>query len=222
METVVIKKANGFSVTAVPVLSDNLVYLISRDRQAVLIDAGQAAPVLACLERLGLTLRHIFVTHGDSDHVAGLSSLSGMIKDDGADAAGPIKILQTPGHTRNDISLYHSGAGVVFTGDVLINGACGRVFSGDYDLMYESLQKILSLPDETIVCGGHDYLEDNLLFSLSVEPGNQAVKKRLAAYRRLPAAGLFVSLSEEKETNPFLRVANATEFKELRMLKNRS
>jgi hydroxyacylglutathione hydrolase len=211
---------NGIDLFAVPVREDNFVYLVCRNSRALLIDAGEAAPVRLVLDEQQLKLTDILLTHGHADHTAGVTELEPFLCKSAPEPPA-YKTLSVPGHTTGDRAFYFPGARAVFTGDCLINGACGRVFSGTAALLFESLQKIKRLPDDTLVFGGHDYLKDNLRFALAVEPGNAAVQARLDLYRTDPSAALFVTLAEEKESNPFLRVETADAFAELRTAKDR-
>jgi hydroxyacylglutathione hydrolase len=210
-----------FKILAVPVLSDNLVYLLCLNDQAVLFDAGEAAPVLRVLREQGLELRHIFITHEHGDHVFGRSVLQALVERDDPDAVGLIEAIQTPGHTQNDVCFYMPEAGVVFTGDTLINGACGRVLGGEIKQLYSSMQRLAELPDDTLVFGGHDYLEENLEFALSLTPGNQAMKNRQERYLKNPAEALFAPMAEELRTNPFLQTDSFEAFRALRAMKDR-
>ncbi len=209
------------TLLAVPVLDDNYVYLVCRNRQAVLIDAGEAAPVQRALDRYDWTLRDIRLTHHHGDHRAGYDELIRRQEARDPAAAGPVEAIPVPGHTAGDTAFYFPEAGAVFSGDCLINGACGRVFGGTAAQLFESLQRIAALPDQTLVFGGHDYLEDNLRFGLHIEPENADIRSRLELYGRDPAAALFVSLAEERKTNPFLRAASVEEFTALRNAKDR-
>jgi hydroxyacylglutathione hydrolase len=115
-------------------------------------------------------------------------------------------VLDIPGHTRAHIAYY--GAGALFCGDTLFACGCGRLFEGTAQQMYSSLQKLLSLPDDTKVYCGHEYTLANIGFARAVEPGNAALAKREGRDREKRAAGkptLPSTLGEEKATNPFLR-----------------
>jgi hydroxyacylglutathione hydrolase len=125
-----------------------------------------------------------------------------------------IRILSTPGHTRTSVC-YHlepSGGkpGAVFTGDTLFTAGCGRVLECSMPEMWQSLQKLAALPDETVVCGGHDYIVENLEFSLTVEPGNDAVKRRLREAKLAEREGRVLSgtIGDERQTNIFLRASS--------------
>lgn len=210
-----------FEILAVPVLSDNFVYLVCRGRKAVLVDAGEAAPVRRALEENGLELTRILTTHRHADHTAALPELRSVVTGE-ENAIGTVEALAVPGHTSGDTAWYFPEAGALFTGDCLINGACGRPMDGTAAQLFASLQKIKQLPDGTLIFGGHDYLDENLRFGRMVEPDNMDIRARLELYRTDPAAALFVTLAEEKKTNVFLRVASGEEFAALRTKKDRS
>ncbi len=220
-----------FEVLAVPVLHDNFVYLVCRDGKAVLIDAGEAKPVFKTLRKENLQLLDILITHTHHDHVGGCREIQDHL---GVQSTSPsveatefpvfgtlCRSISTPGHMAVHKCYHFPELGIVFTGDTLINGACGRLLGGTAEQLFSSLREICGLPDETRIFGGHDYLVDNMGFALSVEPNNTAVKARLELYRKDPAAAIFATLAEEKETNPFLRVDSAEAFATLRKRKDR-
>jgi hydroxyacylglutathione hydrolase len=210
------------TVVCIPVLTDNYVYLVCAGEYAVAIDAGAVDPVMDYLETEGLRLANVLLTHGHGDHAAGFEPLRQAVSPDApAYAPGPVEMLALPGHTADDVGFYFPRFGVVFTGDCLINGACGRVFGGTMADLFHSLQKIKALPGDTLVMGGHDYLEGNLRFGLHVEPGNAAIEARLLRYASDPSRALFVTLEEEIATNPFLRAPDVVSFEGLRKAKDR-
>ena len=224
-------QVGGYDVLAVPVLYDNFVYLVCRDGQAVLIDAGEAGPVFKVLKTEKLQLTDILITHTHHDHVGGCRALQDRL---GVQSASPgleegemdllgtrCRSFSTPGHMAVHKCYHFPGLQVLFAGDTLINGACGRLLGGTAEQLFNSLRKIGELPDDTRVFGGHDYLEDNMRFALSVEPDNMAMQARLALYRKDPASAIFATLGEEKKTNPFLRADTVEEFAALRHRKDR-
>jgi len=219
MSTPILLKQTPFRIWAVPVLNDNFVYLVCRGTDAVLVDAGAAQPVEAALQNEGLTLRQILLTHGHGDHTAGAERLKTRIQPGGR-LPEPVETLALPGHTADDKGYYYPAAGVVFTGDCLINGACGRVIGGSMQALFQSIQRIKQLPGETLVLGGHDFLMDNLQFGLQQEPGNAAIQARLALYRQDPPAALFATLAEEQRTNVFLQAPDLATFSALRNAKD--
>ena len=223
-------KFGTFEVLAVPVLGDNFVYLVCRDGEAVLIDAGESKPVFQTLEENNLRLQRMLITHTHYDHVGGCREIQDRLgvlaMSPGVEASefpvlGTVcQSISTPGHMAVHKIYHFPELGILFAGDTLINGACGRLLGGTAEQLFSSLVKIRELPDETRIFGGHDYLVANMEFALSVEPGNADMKARLDLYRTDPSAAIFATLGEEKRTNPFLRVDTAEEFSELRQQKD--
>ncbi|MCK4565340.1 MAG: MBL fold metallo-hydrolase [Verrucomicrobia bacterium] len=223
-------QVNGFEVLAVPVLYDNFVYLVCREHEAVLIDAGEAQPVFQALEENGLRLQKLLITHTHHDHIGGCRAIQDRL---GVQSTSPgiesgtfpmlgtvCESISTPGHTGIHKVYHFPELGILFAGDTLINGACGRILDGTAEQLLSSLRKICEMPDETRIFGGHDYLVKNMEFALSVEPDNKDVKARLDLYRTDPASAIFATLAEEKKTNPFLRVDTCGEFADLRERKD--
>ena len=223
-----------YDVLAIQVLPESYEtfnYLFCRKGRAVLVDAGEAKPILNVLEEEQLQLLEILITHNDPDHVGGCRALQDRLgvlaKSPGVescefDLLGTRCIsFSTPGHFAVSKSFHLPDLGIVFVGDTIIAGGCGRVRNGAYGESFESLQTLKALPDETRIFGGHDYLEENMHFALSVEPGNADMQERLERYRTDPIGAIFVALEEEKKTNPFLRTGSVEEFTRLRELKDR-
>lgn len=198
-------------------------------RNAVVVDPGDASPVLSYLHRHGLKLCAILVTHHHSDHIGGVNELLVHFKvpvyapiDPVFDFAYiPVKehenivlpemetmldVLEVPGHTAIHVAYY--GGNSLFCGDTLFGCGCGRIFDGSCEQLYASLQKIAQLPDDTLVYCAHEYTLDNIRFALSVDPDNNELIERHKACQALIAQGLPSlpsSLALEKATNPFLR-----------------
>ncbi len=221
-------------VVPIPCLGDNFAYLVHADdqRQAVVVDPSEAAPVATALEREGLTLVGIFNTHHHWDHVGGNQELcarfGGLPVFGHASDAGRIpeqtdrveegqtiqiaglafSILHIPGHTLGAVA--YVGQGAVFTGDTLFAAGCGRLFEGTPAMMYESLNvKLALLPDETRVYFGHEYTQSNLRFAMHVEPSNPELGRRSREVAEKLARREHTTpstIGEEKRTNPFLRV----------------
>lgn len=225
----------GEKLEIVPVAAfrDNYIWTLRAPggRSAVVVDPGDAAPVLEHLAQEGLELSAILATHHHPDHVGGIAELvaernvpvygprgepiSTMTHPvGGGDAVSlpqlgvTFQVLDIPGHTRAHVAYY--GAGALFCGDTLFACGCGRLFEGTAEQMYASLEKLSSLPDDTRVYCGHEYTLANIGFARTVEPGNDALALREQQARRLREAGrptLPSTLGEEKQTNPFLRCA---------------
>ena len=217
-------------VLAVPVLRDNFVYLVCRDGEAILIDAGEAKPIFRALDENDLRLQKLLITHTHHDHVGGCRAIQDRL---GVQSTSPglepgtipmlgtiCESISTPGHMAVHKCYHFPELKIFFAGDTLINGACGRLLGGTAEQLFSSLRTLCELPDDTRIFGGHDYLAENMEFALSVEPGNADMQARLDLYRTDPSAATFVTLAEEKKTNPFLRVKTVEEFSALRRRKD--
>jgi hydroxyacylglutathione hydrolase len=220
------------SVRPVRAFSDNYIWVIESpvaSAQAVAVDPGEAAPVIAALERLGLSLAAILLTHHHPDHIGGVPTLlrhrpvpvigpnDARIADrtitlsDGERCELPdlglsFEILEVPGHTLSHIAFW--GHGALFCGDTLFSAGCGRMFEGTPKQMLASLNRLRDLPPETKVFCGHEYTAANLRFALTVEPTNEAALEYQQIVGRTLAAGnpsLPSNLSLEIQVNPFLR-----------------
>lgn len=214
-------------------VGDNFVYVLLDGLRAAVIDPGAAAPVEQLLAERGARSELILVTHHHGDHTGGCVALRNAAAGD-CRLVGPkgggldldqcvgdgdtvrfgdvtIATLAVPGHTRHDVAYHIPEMPAVFTGDVLFACGCGRMFLGNPEAMWASLQRLRALPAETRVCGGHDYLQENLLFAASLEPRNAELQKRLQQFRRRNGGSWKPStIAEECRTNPFLRCDTAT------------
>ena len=215
-------------------LEDNFGLLV-RDEDsgaAASVDAPDGEAIRREAERLGWRLTHVLLTHHHLDHVQGVPTLRaafpglrvvGAGKDaariDGLDAtvgegcevaigSSVARILETPGHTTGHIAYYFLEDEVVFVGDTLFSLGCGRLFEGTPETMYDSLEKLAELPDETHVYCGHEYTQANARFALTVDPENPMLLDRAGEVDALRAAGKFTlptTIALERATNPFLR-----------------
>lgn len=220
-----------FDIVTVPCLSDNYAYLIHKDGQTALVDAPEAAPIQAELDRRGWSLDEIWITHHHGDHIDGVDTLraahgakvrgntadSGRLPaldapvEDGESfefAGSQVSVMDVSGHTIGHIAFYISDAGAAFTADSLMALGCGRVFEGTMDQMWASLLKLAALPDDTQVYSGHEYTKANARFAVTIEPDNADLMSRIEQINLARAAGeptVPARLSLEKATNPFLR-----------------
>ena len=221
-----------------PAFSDNYIWLLHDGRQAWAVDPGDARPVLATLQELGLSLQAILLTHHHADHTGGVPELrqatgaavygpagekmpepvQRVAQGDRIDLLGQsFEVLDVPGHTAGHVAYFGAGttgsSPLLFCGDTLFSGGCGRLFEGTPAQMLASLDKLARLPDATKVCCAHEYTLSNLRFALAVEPDNA----RLAAYAQTCQAlrdqgqpTLPALLGEELAINPFLRSRTPT------------
>lgn len=217
-----------------PAFQDNYLWLLHDGRQALVVDPGDDAPVRACLADQGLQLVAILVTHHHPDHTGGVAALREAT---GATVWGPAReripepftpladgdtvqvlglrfeVIDVPGHTAGHIA-YHcaevDGAPLLFCGDTLFSGGCGRLFEGTPAQMHASLARLAALPGATRVCCTHEYTLSNLRFARAVEPGNEDLRAYEAECIALRARGeptLPARLAREQRINPFLRTA---------------
>ena len=218
-------------IVTVPCLSDNYAYLVNGPDGVFLIDAPEAAPIIAAAEDRGWRIGAILLTHHHPDHVQGVeeirakygSKVSGPKAEEakmppldlaltpemsgGTDAAH-VEIIEVPGHTLGHIAFHFPKAGVIFTADSLMAWGCGRVFEGTMEMQHATLEKLAALPPETLIYSGHEYTLSNMKFALTIEPDNADYLSRaetVKAQRDRGEPTVPVSLSEELRTNPFLR-----------------
>ena len=218
------------TIIPIPAFVDNYIWLVREGSAGAVVDPGDAAPVIAYLQREGITLTAIIATHHHGDHVGGIRDLitrwpvpvygpaseaipgrtQALIEGDAIVVPGiglPLSTLDIPGHTAGHIALV--GQDLVFCGDTLFAAGCGRLFEGTPAQMVASLGKLAALPDTTRIYCGHEYTVSNLRFALAVEPGSAALRDRQARAQAMRAVGvptLPTMIAEERATNPFLRV----------------
>ena len=220
----------------VPCLRDNFAFLIHDPSTGAtgVVDVPDAEPVLAALKARDWTLTDVLLTHHHGDHVGGvpdllsafgskpprvigaeadaarLPPLDRQVAEGSTVAVGDCvaHVLDVSGHTVGHIAYHFPDSRLVFTGDSLMAMGCGRLFEGDAPLMWDSLSKIVALPDATRVCSGHDYLLANGRFAATVDPDNAEAAARISGHAADRDAAVHVTLAQEKATNPFLRADN--------------
>src|SRR6185437_1068435 len=137
-------------------------------------------------------------------------------------AAG--RVIDTPGHTRGQINFFFPDGDILLSGDTLFSLGCGRLIEGTAAEMFSSLGKLAALPDDTLVCCGHEYTESNAKFALSVDPDNKALLARTEEAHRQRAAGkptIPSRLGDEKRANPFLLAKDVSALADVRGKKDR-
>ena len=221
-------------LVTIPCLSDNYAFVLHNpdSGDTLLVDAPDAPPIQAALDARGWTLTQILLTHHHWDHVQGLDELkaktgatvigpersrqkiNGMdefVEDGDKVLTGPFEVtaISTPGHTLDQISWYFPSLKIAHTGDTLFSLGCGRVFEGDMEMMWASLDKLKrTLPADTAIYCGHEYTQANARFALTIEPDNKALQARATEIEALRAGGkptLPTTMARELATNPFLR-----------------
>jgi len=215
-----------------PAFQDNYLWLLQDRRRAIVVDPGDASPVLAGLRQASAQLDAILVTHHHADHTGGVAALRDAT---GATVYGPwdepipepftpvqdgqavralgldFEVLAVPGHTAGHVAYYCADAGgrpLLFCGDTLFSGGCGRLFEGTPAQMLASLQRLAALPGGTRVCCAHEYTLSNLKFAREVEPGNPdlaAWQQHCEALRAQGLPTLPSTVAQERAINPFLR-----------------
>lgn len=220
------------NLSALPAFADNYIWMLHDGTQAVVVDPGDATPVLQALQAQGLQLAGILVTHHHPDHVGGIDALRPHL-------AGPVwgparenipqpclplndgdvvavlgrrfQVIDVPGHTAGHIAYFEldeDDAPLLFCGDTLFSAGCGRLFEGTPAQMQHSLSRLAALPGRTRVCCTHEYTLSNLKFAAAVEPGNAERAQYHARCEILRAEGrstLPSSIALERQVNPFLR-----------------
>lgn len=225
--------ATTLQVHQFPCLGDNYGYLVhdAASGETAVIDTPEVGPIMDALKETGWTLSHILNTHHHFDHAGGNLEIEAKT---GCTVVGPraeagkipgivtkvgdgdevrlgnqiAKVFDVPGHTAGHIAYWFQDSGIAFVGDTLFALGCGRLFEGTPEQMWSSLQKLMSMPDDTIIYCAHEYTQSNAAFALSVEPQNAALIDRSKQIDTLRAKGkptVPSTLGLEKQTNPFLR-----------------
>ncbi|TFZ08079.1 hydroxyacylglutathione hydrolase [Ramlibacter humi] len=215
-----------------PAFQDNYLWVLHDGQRALVVDPGDAQPVLSFLRQAGLGLDAILVTHHHPDHVGGVQAVREAT---GARVYGPARetipcadeklaggdaiqvlglsfeVIDVPGHTAGHIAYFARPAGeapILFCGDTMFSGGCGRLFEGTPAQMLHSLDALAALPADTRVCCAHEYTLSNLRFARAVEPANEALadyQRRCEALRAGGEPTLPSTVGEERRINPFLR-----------------
>lgn len=224
-------------IIALRAFSDNYIWALRQGNDVAVVDPGEAKPVLDYLKQSNGRLCAVLVTHRHADHIGGIAEIlqhSELLSRPGIPVYAPraeqdkitmlthalsegdtvsvpelgvdFKVLDVGGHTLGHIAYY--APGVLFCGDTLFAGGCGRIFEGTPEQMWHSLAKLAALPGDTRVYCAHEYTQSNLRFALVVEPGNAALQARNGEVARLREADqptVPSTIAVERDTNPFLR-----------------
>jgi len=195
-----------------PYAADNLGYLVFDDKFALAVDGGDPTAIRAFLTSRKLELLWVANTHGHPDHTC---SNQALIRETGARqisypdvmragifklGAHEIQVIPTPGHSADSVCFYFSN--ILLTGDTLFNGTVGNCFSGDMRGFYESLQRIMELPSDTVIYSGHDYVKMAMEFLRSLDPEEKRIDRYLIGY---DPNNVFSCLKDELLINPYLR-----------------
>ena len=220
-------------VVCVPALSDNYIWLLhdAASGETVVVDPGEAAPVLAAAAARGWTIGQVWATHWHGDHTDGIAAI---VAQTGASVTGPAAerakfarldrlvaegdtvaigavtatVLDMPAHTAGHIAYHFADPAMLFAGDVIFAMGCGRLFEGTPAQMFAALARIAAMPDATLLYGAHEYTASNARFALTIEPENPAIIERAGTIAALRAAGrptLPTTVALERATNPFVR-----------------
>jgi hydroxyacylglutathione hydrolase len=239
----------SMSVRPLPILADNYAWLLQDDStgELAIVDPAEDAPIDRAIQAAGGKLGMILLTHHHADHIAAAAVLSARYDATVVGARADIyrlppldiavrdgdevmfgthhfAVLETPGHTIGHVCYHFERAGVLLCGDTLFSLGCGRLLEGTAEAMHTSLQRLAQMADETLVCCGHEYTQNNARFALSVDPDNAALQARAREVTQLRAANqptLPALMGNEKAENPFLRVPDLAAFAALRARKDR-
>ena len=221
------------SVEPIKAFEDNYIWLVTTNEGSIVVDPGESSKIIKLIDENKINLKGIFVTHHHYDHTDGLKDLSRKLN---IDIYGPcnnineinkrvknsdhisilgidFKIIEVPGHTLDHIAFYsfNDGEPILFCGDTLFAGGCGRIFEGTYEQMFESLNKLSSLPKNTKIYCGHEYTLSNLKFAIEVDSSNKDLideYEQIKRLRNIDCPSLPSTLDRELKVNPFLRYDN--------------
>ena len=221
------------SVKPIKAYEDNYIWLVTTNEGSIVVDPGESSKILELIDGNEIDLKAILVTHHHYDHTNGLSDL---LKRSKLDIYGPnnniaeinkrvkgsdhisilgidFEVIEVPGHTLDHIAFYsfNKDEPVLFCGDTLFAGGCGRIFEGTYQQMFNSLKKLSSLPKHTKIYCGHEYTLSNLTFAVEADPNNKDLLNEYINVKKLcdlKTPSLPSTLDKELKVNPFLRCDN--------------
>ena len=221
------------SIEPIKAFTDNYIWLVSTNEGSIVIDPGESENIQKLIDNKTIDLKGILITHHHYDHTNGLSEL---VKKNELEVYGPVNnidgidhrlndkdqisiigidfdIISIPGHTLDHIGFYSANANspILFCGDTLFAGGCGRVFEGTYEQMFNALKKITKLPTNTNIYCGHEYTLSNLKFALEADDSNKELIeefKKVESKINSNIPSLPTTLDKELKVNPFLRCDN--------------
>jgi len=226
-------------IVRVPVLADNYVWLVHdpESGETLAVDPSVAEPVLAAAQARGWRIGQIWNTHWHGDHIGGNA---GIVAATGARVTAPAAelaripgvdrpvgegdrvrlgaheavVMAVPAHTAGHVAYHFADDGLIFVGDTMFAMGCGRLFEGTADQMYANMRRFEALPEATRVYCAHEYTLSNGRYALRAEPGNAAVRQRLAEVESMRGRGeatVPTTIALERATNPFLRAGSVAE-----------
>ena len=229
-------------------LQDNFSYLLINEKNsdACVIDPSEAKPILKYIENNKINLKYILNTHHHGDHIGGNDILKSkfnakilafendkdripmidiFLNDNQIwkDEIFEFKVIHVPGHTSGHICFYFFKENIIFTGDTLFSLGCGRIFEGTYNQMYNSLNKIKELPEETKIYCGHEYTLQNSIFCSKFDRNNKLLEKKIFKIKEKLSKNLPTvpsTIKDELSCNIFLKARTLEEFSKLRDLKD--
>ena len=217
------------SVEPIKAYTDNYIWLVSTNEGSIVVDPGESKEILNLIDSNEIDLKGVLITHHHYDHTNGLLDLTNKIN---LEVYGPKKIeginniveefdkfsligidfevIEIPGHTLDHLAFFSSNNKdpILFCGDTLFAGGCGRVFEGTFEQMFKSLKKISNYPKETKIFCGHEYTLSNLKFALEVDKDNKQLADEYINVKKLISSdipSLPTNLNKELKLNPFLR-----------------
>jgi hydroxyacylglutathione hydrolase len=235
------------TVSAVPVLTDNYVWMIqdAETAETAAVDPSVADPVLESAAANGLRITQVLNTHWHPDHTGGNQGIKAatgcsitapaearrvsevdciVAEGDRVTVAGAEAVVwDIPAHTAGHVAYYFEDERMIFVGDTMFAMGCGRLFEGSAEQMFANLQRIAALPEDVRIYCGHEYTLANARFAAHVEPENAAIRDRMVRVQAMRDAGeitLPTIVGEERETNPFVRASTTEEFARLRAEKD--
>ena len=217
------------NVEPIKAYTDNYIWLVSTNEGSIVVDPGESKEILNLIDSNKIDLKGVLITHHHYDHTNGLLDLTNKMN---LEVYGPKKIeginnivkesdkfsligidfevIEIPGHTLDHLAFYSSNnkEPILFCGDTLFAGGCGRVFEGTFEQMFKSLKKISNYPKETKIFCGHEYTISNLKFALKVDEDNKQLADEYISVKKLISSNipsLPTDLNKELKVNPFLR-----------------